>query len=203
MQKEPQEQSKMQLESAEQTVHLTTNCFYGPTISPGRLLAKTLLTDLCGPVKAVNERTRKRKAEKATVLTSSPYKKLLEEKAREKSMPKKRKGKSEESKEMGSMKKSDQGKDKSVPGKKTRKCEKVKPRGRGKKETSKKKKAEVQLNLESAVARCICGVFEGSENDTDGWIQCTKCGKWMHEHCAELNGIFDDDFFYCSNECLL
>lgn len=50
--------------------------------SPGRDAAKSVLMAIVGPVKAVNARTRKRKAEKATLLTSSPYKKLLESKVK-------------------------------------------------------------------------------------------------------------------------
>ena len=39
--------------------------------------AKTCLTSLCTPPKAIEKRTSKRKAHKAEVLTSSPYKKKL------------------------------------------------------------------------------------------------------------------------------
>jgi hypothetical protein len=53
--------------------------------SPDRVLAKSVLMDICGPIKAMTARSRKRKAEKATILTSSPYKNMLEEKGKVKS----------------------------------------------------------------------------------------------------------------------
>jgi len=57
----------------------------GTVISPDRALAKAVLINICGPIKAITARSRKRKAEKAEVLTSSPYKSLLEEKEKAKS----------------------------------------------------------------------------------------------------------------------
>ena len=50
--------------------------------------------------------------------------------------------------------------------------------------------------------KCICGVVEGSKEDNDGWIKCNTCGKWQHEHCAEISGVFDDDYFFCSVACM-
>jgi len=147
-------------------------------ISPRRVFAKNVLADLYGPVKAVTARTRKRKAEKATVLTSSPYKKLLEEKERNKAVSHKKNDKGLQ----GEQDKNRKGQ--SVGLKKVR-----------------KKMPKASCKERSGV-KCICGVIEGSEGDTDGWIQCNMCNKWLHEHCAELNGIFDDDFFYCSTVCM-
>jgi hypothetical protein len=52
----------------------------GPSSQSNRDAAKRVLMQIVGPVKAVNARTRKRKTEKATVLTGSPYKNFLESK---------------------------------------------------------------------------------------------------------------------------
>ena len=53
-------------------------------ISPHRALAKLVFKDLCGPVKAMDARIINRKAERATILTASPYKKFTEDKVKEK-----------------------------------------------------------------------------------------------------------------------
>ncbi len=51
----------------------------GTDIGPDRAIAKSVFMDICGSIKAMTARSRKRKAEKATILTSSPYTNMLEE----------------------------------------------------------------------------------------------------------------------------
>ena len=39
----------------------------------------------------------------------------------------------------------------------------------------------------------------GAENDkrrSDDWLKCQVC-SWLHESCAEIVGIIDDDGFAC------
>ncbi|KAI8767645.1 hypothetical protein BgiBS90_028951 [Biomphalaria glabrata] len=54
----------------------TDKCSEGPSASS----SKTILNEIIGPVRAAMPRVRKRAAEKATLLTASPFKKRLEEK---------------------------------------------------------------------------------------------------------------------------
>ncbi|KAI8774589.1 jerky protein [Biomphalaria glabrata] len=54
----------------------TDKCCEGPSAST----SKTMLDEIIGPVRAATPRVRKRAAEKATLLTASPFKKRLEEK---------------------------------------------------------------------------------------------------------------------------
>ena len=45
-----------------------------------------------------------------------------------------------------------------------------------------------------------CGIVEGSAGDKQlscDWLACGGCATWYHEHCAEENGILDDEQFMC------
>jgi len=45
----------------------------------------------------------------------------------------------------------------------------------------------------------MCGIQENTAEDLKlnvGWIACNNCGKWLHETCAELGGVLDDEYFY-------
>ena len=55
--------------------------------------------------------------------------------------------------------------------------------------------------------QCICGKLDppikkrGWIEET--WYQCDngKCSRWCHGFCANKQGIFKDDMFYCSSAC--
>lgn len=57
-----------------------------------------------------------------------------------------------------------------------------------------------KMTFASDVDACSsCKFVYGDKSDpkiNDKWISC-NCGKWFHETCAELDGIFDDDSFQC------
>ena len=47
-----------------------------------------------------------------------------------------------------------------------------------------------------------CNVAYGAENDTrksDDWLKCQVCNSWLHESCAEIVGVIDDDGFACKD----
>jgi len=47
-----------------------------------------------------------------------------------------------------------------------------------------------------------CNVAYGAENDTrksDDWLKCQICSSWLHESCAEIVGVIDDDGFACKD----
>nr|XP_047124214.1 uncharacterized protein LOC124806949 [Hydra vulgaris] len=49
-----------------------------------------------------------------------------------------------------------------------------------------------------------CGIMEKSVEDkvkACDWISCKTCLTWYHESCAEVNGVFDDDYFLCVQCC--
>jgi hypothetical protein len=48
-----------------------------------------------------------------------------------------------------------------------------------------------------------CGILYGDPQDpksTDSWLTCVSCKVHLHDTCAELNGIIDDDDqFFCKS----
>src|SRR6218665_217579 len=63
--------------------------------------------------------------------------------------------------------------------------------------------AEVMETLDRGACR-LCGFIYSDPKDPQkegDWIQCSKCGIWLHEYCAETFGVFDDAEYLCSN-CL-
>lgn len=114
---------------------------------------------------AAKKRTasRKRKSERSEILTSSPYKKVAEEKENEKNMKDKKKEiKSKFEVAMG-------GKGKQTKG--------IKAKG--------KKGSEVEPLTETSntnITTCeVC--LEVTDED---WIQCSSCRGWVHEACADI-----------------
>lgn len=61
---------------------------------------------------------------------------------------------------------------------------------------------ESKVECATKAVACVCGIKENSAEDRKlnvDWIKCYKCGKWLHETCAQLNGVFDDEYFYCDS----
>lgn len=86
---------------------LVTTASTCPTSLKPKLFYKDVLREIVGPVKAVDNRKRKRKVERAQVLTSSPYKRQLEEKATASSGPKKAKVSKKDKGKKGSLRNKD------------------------------------------------------------------------------------------------
>ena len=120
------------------------------------------MRDLLSPVKAVAKRTRKRKCERAEILTASPYKKILIEKESAK----------KEKSTVKSTRKSS--------GKSTRK---------GK---QRRRKAENEDDDdEDERWPCLeCGEPFGESVPGEVWIRCGECQRWAHEACTPEEGVY-------------
>jgi hypothetical protein len=138
---------------------------------------------IVGPVKAVNARTRKRKTEKATVLTGSSYKNFLESKV-EKGRKQDKGGSGPEKK-----KKCDK-KSKNHSGKtaKTRPTKKNATRKSKHKSVGNSNDNEPCGTCKQLFSEDICG---------RQWIQCQKCMKWYHNECQGINENYKEYNFTC------
>jgi hypothetical protein len=146
--------------------------------------AKALLMDLVGPVKACT-RTRKRKAERATILTASPYKKLLESKLAQQSPI-----------ERNSNPKS-KGRPKTKGNKdlkETQNCKDVNKAKKKKKQVTKLKPSKADRD---DVPCSICQELFYDDNTGRQWIQCQKCMNWNHNECQGLDEDYNENSFIC------
>ena len=70
-----------------------------------------------------------------------------------------------------------------------------------KKQPLRKKSSVVLLSTSTSDNVCtFCKVEYGDPNDPramDEWLKCVACKIWLHETCAESNGVLDDDYFTC------
>ena len=150
---------------------------------------------------------RRRQVAHAKVITSSPFKKSLEESKRKKQekeskpksvtrkpkpIPKLKLTKQKQNWETENQSESDDSKPLSVISRKHKIMNTKKS----------KKKHNVNSVSETDAGMCsFCGGIYNSADDPHGdesWIQCTKCKKWFHEHSyAEQNGVFDELRYYC------
>lgn len=169
---------------SELQVGLHVKSFYNSYVSPERALAKAVFDKLCGPIQATDARTRKRKAEQATILTSSPYKKLLLEKKKK-------------CKQGGDKDKSGKQKDVKTGIPREEKHKQKAKKGSGKYSRSKKGKDKVQ---QSDYVPChSCNVRFCDDRSGRKWIQCQEasCLKWFHNECQGLDEDFNDANFFC------
>ena len=125
---------------------------------PGLTRALQILQELSPRPRSTKARTRKRKAESAAVITSSPYKQQLECEASKKN-PRIKAGRQRVSK--GKTKSS------SSSGK----------RGRSASRSSRAARADIEEETEE------CLYCHDSFSD-EGWIQCQICSQWAHDSCA-------------------
>lgn len=136
---------------------------------------------------------RKRKSQKAELLTSSPFKNMLQEQAEMRCKPSKK----------VAVEKHSANKKAKKPAK-TPKAGRARPKqksglkGRQVKADSKKRvdncdSLMVAKNTEiySATFCLVCG-----ENFDEEWIQCGKCSGWAHTECADVH---DALYYYCDN----
>ncbi|XP_067216924.1 uncharacterized protein [Linepithema humile] len=113
--------------------------------------------------------SRKRRSEKSAILTSSSYKKTLEEK--------------ENVKLEKSIKKPSSNKLQNSRGKKTTNKLEI-PRGKKTYDRSKVKNSNCRLTVHNAKEKTACVIcLEDNEED---WIQCCSCMEWAHEACADI-----------------
>ena len=148
-------------------------------------------------------RQRKRKADRAEVLTSSPFKKTLMEKIITKN------SKSSARSVVGQ---SQQKKDKTKNKKKKVTCRADKPRGRKPKASLKSEKtapsakgrSQGKGSVKMGWSSCdsdsclICGELFVNSRAGERWIRCQKCSGWCHEDCTggeTTRGFFCD---FCS-----
>jgi len=150
------------------------------------LSASKMLQKLSPLPKCQKSRARKRVAEAAEVLTSSPYKKKLLDKSSKKPNAK------QEAVKVGVRQK-----DKKCSKLKTKKktCREDKRRGRkpGKVKAPKPKskpktKKTKESNADTADYYCvICGEIY-VDPPTETWLQCQSCAGWCHEACTDGEG---------------
>jgi hypothetical protein len=171
--------------------------------------SKTLRRHRDGKVR--EQRSRKRRAESATILTSSPYKKILTEKheAKAKKNEKLRLGPSKNP-TLGLYKKVGK-KDNREPKSKKQTCRADKKRGRKPKNSvcEKKQSRRRMLNgkqprpntndTQSLMNMCgNCGFGYGDVEDPlidETWWRCVKCSRWFHESCGTARSYQ----FVCTN----
>jgi len=127
-------------------------------VHPGLSEALQILQELSPKPKIAQARVRKRKAESAQVITSSPYKQQLENEAAKKN-PKIKAVKQQAKK----------GKTQSS----------ISKRGRSTPRSSGKARAAADESAE-------CLYCNDSFSD-EGWIQCQICSKWAHNSCAGVD----------------
>ena len=130
---------------------------------------KDVHQEIVTPLKAAQARTRKRKAERATQLTSSPYKNLLEE-----------------------MKQA-------VDGKKRRVVSKKKAENGKKRDKTQKKDKVRSAKCTSSGAKeewpcLVCGEPYRNSRPGEKWVQCFDCKHWSHEECTP-----GDAYYVCQN----
>jgi len=163
-------------------VSVKTSTFYRSSQSSGtRHSPAADLIRALHPLPKAAARERKRKAEAAEILTSSPYKKMLMDKAKTKTV------------------KTDSRKAKKAPKQKVRKD---KARGRKPKAKTAKsaKKACTSRPVKSKKSKqsaaqdsdedmtCCAGCGEHFCDSTEDWLQCRGCGLWFEVTCAGLIG---------------
>lgn len=152
-----------------------------PTSPPRIHIAEISPFPVCNTVER-----RKRKAQRAEVLTSSPYKKLLEDKERPKEAQKKKQLKKQER-----------------AGKKKKQLKPRGPRPRPKstgvgpnrKASSRNRDEDGEHDLMIPCGSCG-GTFESDRKSRNGkrWIQCRECTVWYHNDCQGLDHKGDNNF---------
>ena len=178
---------------------------------------RALLLHLSPKPHISGQRSRKRKAECATNITSSPYKQMLVEKSStavaKLSKDGKTKGKSSKASASSKTRPTKRTKNASKKTKASTAVEKLSKDGKTKGKSSKVSASGKNMKQTVRVStgpkttklkkseRCQgCGIMEGSSEDielAEDWIACIGCGKWFHDSCAEENGLLDDEYFTC------
>jgi len=126
------------------------------------------------------------------ILTDTPVKRKIEEKATFSANKRRKKEVGKDKKVV--QKKEMQKKVKSVCVRKTKKKLKfAEQHDKGKNDASCNEKCK------------ICSVTYGDKGDirsAEDWLQCAGCQLWFHESCAQANGVLDDDDTYTCIQCV-
>jgi len=166
-----------------------TNC---DVIIPGLLVGlsvQDLIHSLSPLPKVAASRSRKRKAECATLLTASPYKRLLEDKERAKTTKGKGRGSKGSAKvAKGKCKTKGKGKGRSTgkgigKGKKRKKTKGSATKGKGVGQSSDEEEDEEWPCL-------ICGEPFANSRSKETWVQCLACQQWAHEKSTTGESYF-------------
>ncbi|XP_052741851.1 uncharacterized protein LOC128198807 [Bicyclus anynana] len=118
-----------------------------------------------------------------SVLTSTPYKKYLEEEVKKKTAIEQKKNKKTVTNKQN---------DKFKCGGKGKGVGKGKRSGKGK---GKKKQNRSDSSEEESDTECLfCTESYSKDNKGEGWIRCVMCLKWGHEACAGIDSDDEGDF---------
>lgn len=185
---------------------LKTSTFYHSPIANSSSPVAVLIRDI-HPLPKAAPRIRKRKAEAAEILTSSPYKANLLDKENSRKTPRPPQPKTSELRDSrktkncsGSKKKLPVRQDKPRgrrpdTQKSVAKTLKMTPeRAKCNQPKSKRKVAEIDGHTE-----CCGGCGESFIESTDDWLQCRRCGLWFEMTCVGMLGKSKavQDMFLC------
>ena len=157
---------------------------------------RSLIMKLNPPPKSTTPRVRKRKAESAALITGSPFKKMLEEKERKKTSS----VKTRDVHQQPDVRNKNSKRNGETKAEVTKKKNDGQLQSRKSKRQCRKKIPESDVDSATSAVTCVCGIKEKSAEDRQlnvDWIECKNCSKWLHETCAEVSGVFDDEYFYC------
>jgi len=155
---------------------------------------------------------RKRRADHAADVTSTPYKKALENTpSGKKAIAKKRLLLAEQASsniKQGNLPASTVVQNRKTKSKDSAPKDSVHGSATKKRKTSGRRTQQKQKTIDSTGDIWIChdcNVEYGDKNDTrltEDWITCATCAKCFHMSCAENNGIVDDDESFVCKDCL-
>lgn len=150
-------------------------------VSPSEIQPLPKITEVRNP--------KKRKCGTAAVLTSSPYKRYLEEEKKNKEekddLKRKRVEKLKEKSETVSFKKSEG---------KRNKNGKIIPQKKNWKNKGSPTRRQEDAQEEEDTECIFCQETYLNSASGEGWARCMSCSKWAHEECAGLDPEVDDEF---------
>ena len=148
--------------------------------SSNYISAVDLIQALSPVPKLSTPRTRKRKAESAAILTSSPFKKTLQEK--------------QAAKQKKSVKVT-QNREQPAKGRKNADVRKTKGKSKKQSQRGKSKSGQDSESSDDEDWPCIvCAELWTNSRSREVWVECQLCKKWAHEKCTP-----GTHFFICPN----
>jgi len=178
-----------------------------PQLSTKRVRA----VDISPYPKCIRSENRRRKSHKAEILTSSPYKNLMQSKELEQEQRRPKRGRKRKYNEKMQAEAGVQKRGKKLDkGKKTgsnkeMEQEAVCRKKRNKRNQEKKNTYYDRTDSDDHTPCACCGkCFNTPQDDKleDDWLSCVSCNKWLHETCAEQSGIIDDDGAFVCKHCV-
>ena len=172
--------------------------------SPQSVTERVRAVDISPYPKCIRSQNRQRKSQKAEILTSSPFKNLMQSKELE-----------QQQRKSGRKRKCTQKMKTDVGGQRGKKVDKDKKTGSSKeveqepvcrkKRKQEKKKTHNRPDADDHTPCACCGKRYNTPEDNkleDDWLSCVACKKWVHETCAEQSGIIDDDGVFICKDCV-